>query len=65
MGSRWFFYPVHLVTGSMGTKIIDAPNELKDFVGRKLSTLSKAFSKNSQNVCDWINGNAPLILENF
>jgi hypothetical protein len=60
MGSRWFFYPVCFVTGKK--KIIDAPEELKSFIGCNLLTISKIFKFNSKRICDWINGHAPLIL---
>lgn len=65
MGSRWFFYPVHVVTGpsrSPKARIVAAPQGLEGFIGRPLSTLSAAFAQNSDAICAWINGEAPLFL---
>lgn len=65
MGSRWCFYPVAIVTGESRSdlaRIVDAPEELKHYVGLSLRTLARAFAANSEAVCDWINGKAPLCI---
>ncbi len=57
LGSTWYFYPVHLVTGKKGKVIVDIPDGmLREWKGKRVSTLSKYFSENSQEICDWING---------
>ncbi len=64
MGSRWFFYPVSLVTGEAGTsdraRIVDAPRELRPFIGKSVGTLRRWFAANSEMVCDWLNRKAPF-----
>jgi hypothetical protein len=61
MGSRWYFYPVHVVTS--GKTIRGIPDGMDAaWKGRKLSTLCKAFAKDEQHVCDYVNGEAPLLL---
>lgn len=62
MGSRWFFYPIHVVT-SPGGIIADVPRGMSDWwVGRRLATLCKAIAADSQAVCDWLNEKTPCPL---
>jgi hypothetical protein len=65
MGSRWFFYPVSVVTGDTPrpqlARIIDAPRELRPFIGKRLSMLTKYFAENAEMICDWINGESPFL----
>jgi hypothetical protein len=61
MGSRWFFYPLHLVTGPARSdlaRIVDAPRELEHYKGRTLRTLARSIAANSETACAWINGEA-------
>jgi hypothetical protein len=59
MGSRWFFYPIHVVTGEKLGKILDVPDEMgKGWIGKNLSTLRKAIADNSEEICAWVNGDA-------
>lgn len=62
MGSRWFFYPIHVVTTPR--KIIAAvPDGMaKEWIGRRLSTLCKVIASDAQHACDWINGKTPLCI---
>lgn len=57
MGSRWYFYPIHVVTGRV--KIIDLPDvietemgilDLKGFKGKNLTTLLSFLKGFSQPV---------------
>ncbi len=68
MGSRWFFYPVHVVTGASRSemaRVLDCHPALKEYAqGRTIKSLCALFERNSDAVCRWINGEAPLILEN-
>lgn len=66
MGSRWFFYPVSIITGTADAKrarIVAVPDGMDaSWIGRKLATLQKVFAANSQHICDWVNGKCPLDL---
>lgn len=66
MGSRWFFYPVPIVTGTARPEtavILAVPDGMPDqWIGKRLSSLRKAFATNADHVCDWINGKCPLEL---
>lgn len=68
MGSRWFFYPVCVVTGASRSdraRVLDCPEGLKEYAqGRTLKSVCAMFARNSEAVCEWVNGKAPLILEN-
>lgn len=58
MGSRWIFYPIHVVTGKK--KILAVPDGMSDWwVGKNFSTLCKSIAENSDEVCDWLNGECP------
>lgn len=60
MGSRWFFYPIHVVT-STGKIIADVPHGMsKEWIGRRLATLCKAIAAHSEHACDYINGKTPF-----
>lgn len=60
MGSRWFFYPIHVVTGEKGVKIMDVPDDMgRGWIGKNLSTLCKAIASESDEICEWINVSAP------
>ena len=64
MGSRWFFYPISVVTTSSQRAarsiIRGVPDGMgKHWIGRQFGTLCKAIAENASEVCDWINGEAP------
>ncbi len=60
MGSRWIFYPIHVVTGAKGKRIVDVPDDMgKGWIGKNLSTLCKAIAEESDEICEWLNGYAP------
>ena len=61
MGSRWFFYPVHLVTGpsrGLRAKVLAAPDGCEHWEGLTLGRIKRAFAVNSETVCAWCNGEA-------
>lgn len=66
MGSRWFFYPVCLVTGlarSNKAKIAAVPDGMPEaWIGKTLHTLGLAFQQEEEHVCDYVNGQCPLML---
>lgn len=64
MGSRWFFYPVSIITGpatSDRARIIDTPRELRAFKGKTLGTLRAYFAARPDMVAAWLNGEAPFL----
>jgi hypothetical protein len=57
MGSRWFFYPIHVVVGAKGKRIVDISYGMdKGWVGKNLSTLCKALANESDETREWWNG---------
>lgn len=65
MGSRWYFYPVHVVTGPTRNfnraRILDVPHGMpSEWKGRTLGKLKKVFAANSQHVADYCNGQTPF-----
>ena len=50
MGSRWYFYPWHFVVTESGKTIIDSPEMLQHFNGKRLSTAVKHFSTLSKMI---------------
>ena len=50
MGSRWYFYPWHFVVSKSGKTIIDSPNMLYCFNGKRLATVIKQFSNMSKQI---------------
>lgn len=68
MGSRWFFYPICVVTGPARTaraRIMDIHPAMREYaLGRTLGALPGMLARNEDAVCAWINGDAPLILDN-
>lgn len=64
MGSRWFFYPVCVVTGnSRQPRIVDLPHGMpSDWKGRTLKKLCAAFAADSEHVCDYVNGKIPFCI---
>ncbi len=44
MGSRWIFYPFHVVTTPSNKTVADAFGEMECFVGKRLKTLKEAIA---------------------
>ena len=65
MGSRWFFYPIPIVTGATSNtrlaRIVSIPDGMpREWVGKTLGRLSKVFADNAQHVADYCNGLCPF-----
>ena len=50
MGSRWYFYPWHFVVTESGKTIVDSPDMLHCFNGKRLATVIKQFSTMSKQI---------------
>jgi hypothetical protein len=66
MGSRWIFYPLHIVTGTARTdaaRIADVPHGMPEqWKGRAVRSLVRAMKAEPQAVIDYLEGRAPLCL---
>ena len=64
MGSRWFFYPVGVVTSTGPSAIIrDVPCGMpKEWIGKRFARLCAAFATDSQHACDYANGETPYCI---
>lgn len=61
MGSRWFFYPIHIVTGK--DRILSVPHGMpKEWLGKSIKTLCRAFATHSEHACDYANGQIPFLI---
>lgn len=61
MGSRWYFYPIHIVTGKR--RILDVPHGMpKAWIGRNLNTLRSAIAADPEHACDYANGKCPFLI---
>lgn len=60
MGSRWFFYPIHVVLGAKGKRIVDVPDDMgRGWIGKSLKSLQTDIKSNEEEICNWLNGDAP------
>lgn len=48
MGSRWYFYPFHMVTTASHKTVVNASYGLECVSGKRLNTVSKLFKKVSE-----------------
>ena len=48
MGSKWYFYPFHFVVSEK--TVIDTPNELSIFKGKRIKTLLKVFKATNKRL---------------
>ncbi len=61
MGSRWFFYPVHVVTAGKSHVIRGVPQGMpEDWVGRKLTSLAEMIKGHQGHVTAYIKGECPF-----
>lgn len=62
MGSRWIFYPIHVVTTAGKAAIIrDVPHGMvKEWIGKRLSSLIKAMKERGEDATNYANGDAPF-----
>jgi hypothetical protein len=49
MGSKWIFYPFHVITTISGFSVADAFGEMEYFIGKRLKTLKAAIAKGEFN----------------
>jgi len=49
MGSRWFFYPFHVITNDSNVTVVDAFDDMEPFIGKRLKTLKKAIADGAFN----------------
>lgn len=66
MGSRWYFYPVQIVTGparSDRARILETPHGMpQEWKGRTLGKLKRAFAADSEHAADYCNGLCRLMI---
>ncbi len=66
MGSRWYFYPIRLVTGPSRSdlaRIVSVPHGVSDFWrGRTVRSFAQTVALNPDAVSAWLEGRAPLDL---
>jgi hypothetical protein len=46
LGSKWYFYPFYFVVS--GNTIKDAPDELQNLIGKRISTAARIFKTHSE-----------------
>ena len=49
MGSRWIFYPFHVITTPSNKTVADAFGPMECFIGKRLTTLKKAIATGEYN----------------
>jgi hypothetical protein len=49
MGSRWIFYPFHVITTPSNRTVADAFGDMSPFIGKRLKTLKKAIASGEYN----------------
>jgi hypothetical protein len=57
MGSRWYFYPVHVVTSGnkMKSRISAVPDGMpNEWIGKTIKSLVDAFKANSQAIVQYL-----------
>ena len=56
MGSRWIFYPFHVVVSESHKTVIDTPDGfLSVFKGKRLKTLQDYLKANEREIYDFLN----------
>jgi len=49
MGSKWIFYPFHVVTTLSNKTVVDAFDDMEPFIGKRLKTLKRAIASGEFN----------------
>jgi hypothetical protein len=49
MGSRWYFYPFHVVTTPSNKTVADAFGDMEPYIGKRLKTLKTAIAQGEFN----------------
>lgn len=64
MGSRWIFYPIPVIVTDGGKVVVDAPDGLKFFIGKRVKTLrtylNAQWEERKEEICHLINMGLPL-----
>ena len=61
LGSKWIFYPIPVIVA--GNTIRAVPHGMpKEWIGRKLATLLRAFSFDPDHALAYANGDAPFLI---
>ena len=63
MGSRWFFFPIHIVSGSksLRSRIADVPHGVpEEWVGKTLGRFLDAIKSAPKEVCAYVCGEHPF-----
>jgi len=63
MGSRWWFYPIHVVAGgrSRSSRLAGIPEGMPDeWLGKSLGRLLDTIAADEQHACDYANGECPF-----
>lgn len=64
MGSRWFFYPMRIVTGparSDRARVLSVPDGMNsEWVGRTLGRVKKALAANQDTAIAYLEGKQPF-----
>lgn len=63
MGSRWFFYPILVVTAGRSKVIRGVPDGImEEWEGRQLATFLKTIREEADAVAEFVRGEAPWYL---
>lgn len=63
LGSKWFFYPIPLVVGAKGKRIVDTPEGVScEWIGRSVKTFVAHLQAHEPEVADYIRGDTPLFI---
>jgi hypothetical protein len=64
MGSKWIFYPIPVIVTDGGKVVVDAPDGLKFFIGKRVKTLrallKAEWDERKDEICLIINEGLPL-----
>lgn len=63
MGSRWVFFPMRVIAGPTGKRIVSVPTGMyTDWIGHSVSKLCLAIQNKPEEVLKWLNGEIPFPL---
>ena len=64
MGSRWFFFPMRVIAGPTGKRIVSVPTGMdKLWINHSVAKLCKAIKRNSDDILKWLDGEIPCPLD--
>ena len=60
MGSRWYFFPIRVIAGPTGKRIVSVPSGMSnEWVNHSVSKLCNAIKHNQEDVLKWLKGEIP------